>query len=289
MQCLYNAYHMDQKRIRVIKLNGQTEIFDPSKIISSLTRAGAEKGAAEAIVREVESKAYDGMTTADIFAKAFEMLHSAEKRIAARYSVRRAIGELGPTGFPFEKFVADIFKAEGYAVLTDQILKGACAEHEIDVVAYNDAELIAVEVKYHNENGLKSDLKVALYVKARIDDLKEVPLLVAGKERQLTDALLVTNTKFTQSAIGYAMCKNLKLIGWNYPSTEGLEDLIVKYGLYPITCLVSLGMSDKKALLDHGYLLVSDVRDKPDILVECGVDKDRITHIQDEITILFSK
>ena len=78
---------------------------------------------------------------------------------------------LGPTGFPFEQFVAEIFKAEAYSTITDQIVQGKCVEHEIDVVAWKEKELIMVEAKFHTDFNLKSDLKIVLYVKARYDDI----------------------------------------------------------------------------------------------------------------------
>jgi len=278
-----------KRTITVSKANGHKELFDPQKLMLSLVLAGAEHSVAEAIAREVESHAMENMTSNEIFSKAFEILHTAERRIAARYSVRRAIAELGPTGFPFEKFVGDIFLARGYIVLTDQMITGACAEHEVDVVAYSDTELILVEVKFHNEVGIKSDLKVALYVKARMDDLGEVPLLIGGKERMLTAGWLITNTKFTQSALNYALCKNLKLVGWNYPDEGSLEDMINEYNLYPITCLASLDHFDRVTLIGKGVVLVTDIIKNPDVLKDLNISDERIEHVMNEITILFPK
>ncbi len=277
------------KEFKIVKQNGVTEIFDPRKLVDSLQRVGTSESVAEAIVREVESGAFEGMTTNDIYTKAFEILHNAQRRIAARYSVRRAIIELGPTGFPFEKFISHIFSAEGYQTMTDQMMVGECAEHEVDVVAFNDKELIAVEVKFHNELGIKSDLKVALYIKARIDDLKDAEHMIHGEKRKLTNGWLITNTKFTQSAINYALCKNLNLIGWNYPTNRSLEDLIIKYNLYPITCLTSLDAFDRKTLIEKGLVLVSDIQNDPNILKDIGKAPERVQHILDEIAILFSK
>ncbi len=272
----------------VTKANGKKELFSEEKLASSLVMAGADKEVSGAIAREVKSKIHDGITTDAIYSLALDIAHTAERRIATRYSVRRAIAELGPTGFPFEKFVAEIFKAKGFQVLTDQIMHGACTQHEVDVVAFNDKELIVVEVKFHNEVGIKSDLKVALYVKARHDDLKEVTHMVAGKERAYTDGWLVTNTKFTQSAVEYAMCENLKLVGWNYPVKGNLEDLIVEHSLYPITCLSSLSTTQKQALIAEGITLVHQLQDQSISLPENIISPEELQHMRDEITILFS-
>jgi len=58
--------------------------------------------------------------------------------------------------------------------LTDQKVRGKLVEHEIDVVAWNEEKLIMVEAKFHNQLGVKTDLKVILYVKERFDDLSAV-------------------------------------------------------------------------------------------------------------------
>jgi len=98
--------------------------------------------------------------------------------------------------------------------------------HEVDVVAYNAKKLIMIEAKFHNELGTKSDLKVVLYIKARFDDLAENVFNYGGQNRKITDSWLVTNTKFSSTAIHYGVCKNLTMIGWNYPEKGNLQDMI---------------------------------------------------------------
>ena len=134
----------------------------------------------------MERELVDGITTKEIYHKAFELLHKEEKPIALKYSLKRAIMELGPSGFPFEKFVAEIFKFKGYTAETGKLVKGFCVEHEVDVVAWNKDKLIMCEAKFHNDPGMKSDLKVALYVKARFDDLRKMTYKY-GKERKLDE------------------------------------------------------------------------------------------------------
>jgi len=64
----------------------------------------------------------DGMTTADIYGQAFALLRKRHGPTAVKYSIRRAMLELGPDGFPFEKFVARI---SSYSAMKrdDQTLK----------------------------------------------------------------------------------------------------------------------------------------------------------------------
>lgn len=273
--------------LQIIKSDGKKELFNEQKLILSLVLAGASRSVAESVLKEVRAVITPGMSTHDIYRVARSILHDSQRHIVARYSLRRAVAALGPTGFPFEKFVSEIFRARGFEVMTDQMITGGCTTHEVDIVAYNDTELIMTEVKFHNEVGIKSDLKVALYVKARIDDLKAVTHSIAGKDRVCTDGWLVTNTKFTQNAIAYALCEHLTLIGWNYPTKNSLEDLIVGHKLFPITCLASLQKTHTDALLKDGIVLISHLKKELQLL-DGLVDSTTKQHVIDELQTNFS-
>ena len=194
--------------------------------------------------------------------------------------------ELGPSGFPFEKFIAEIFKARGFKAQTNLMARGHCVEHEIDVIAWNDLKLIIAEAKFHNDTGLKSDLKVDLYVKARFDDLKETLFSADGKERKFDEAHLITNTKFTSHAIDYAKCSRLALIGWNYPAQGNLHNMIEDFNLHPITALTALSGSEKRNLLSQGIVLSKQLSDR-EILKNAGIKETRIDTVLQEIKELF--
>jgi hypothetical protein len=238
------------------------------KLSASLLHSGASHEAIEKVISHVLPELRDGMTTNDIYTHAFSVLQEINKPVARSYSLRRAVMDLGPSGFPFEDFVAEILKAKGFKCETRQTVLGGCVPHEVDVVAYNDKKLIMIEAKFHNELGTKSDLKVVLYIKARFDDLHDNVFNYGGTNRHITDCWLVTNTKFSSTAIHYAVCKNLTLIGWNYPENGSLQDMIEGEGLHPITCLVSLSASDKRMLLGGGVVLCSAIKNDPNLLTE---------------------
>lgn len=271
--------------IEIVKANGQREIFLPDKLRNSLIRARATPSVAESIALHVEKELSDGMTTKDIYRHAFELLEKKLKPVALRYSLRKAVMDLGPSGFPFEKFVAEIFKAKGYKTETGVVMLGECVPHEVDVVAWNENKLIIVEAKFHNVLGIKSDIKVALYIKARFDDLANTFFDYGGK-RKIDESWLVTNTKFSEQAIHYAECKNMKLVGWNYPQKGSLQDLIEDASLHPITCLRSISGSEKQMLLTAGVVLCKSIEEDPQLAVDVGIHAEKVKEMLKEISQL---
>jgi len=258
--------------ITITKSDGTKELFEEEKLVSSLKRVGASPDAIEHIVDEVEKNMREGMTTTDIYRLAFVLLRTHAKHVAVRYSVRRALAELGPDGFPFEKFVARIFETWGYEAITDQQVMGSCIPHEMDVVAWKGDTLAMVEAKFHNELILKSDIKVALYIKARFDDIALNKFNYGGVTRSLTERWLFTNTKFTEQAVKYGACNNLKMIGWNHPQHDNLHEIIEKYKLFPITCITGLTHNQKRDLVGRGVILCTDAIAHPEALKSIGLN-----------------
>lgn len=275
-----------KKPIYIKKADGTLEPFNESKLVESLEHVGTEPEIILKITDKVKKEIKDGMTTGQIYHLAFSHLRESKNNIATKYSLRRALSELGPNGFPFEKFIAAILKTQGYETVTDQVVYGGCVPHEVDVIAWKDNELIMIEAKFHNEFGFKSDVKVALYIKARFDDLKDNIYEYGGKKRKITDGWLVTNTKFTDQAIHYAECKGLKLIGWNYPAQNNLQDMIEKSGLHPFTLLTTLSATQKKHLLAQGIILCEDIVHHQVLLKEQGMSTEDIAKVLKEIDTL---
>ncbi|MEK7505276.1 MAG: ATP cone domain-containing protein [Patescibacteria group bacterium] len=256
--------------VLVKKSGGDLEPFEPSKLIESLQRAGAKEEIIRGIVSEVSNSLKEGMSTHEIYKTAFELLRKTARPLAARYSLKRAVLELGPTGFPFEDFLAEIFRAKGFSVWTRQTLEGKCVSHEVDLVAERAGRKIIGEAKFHNELGLKSDLKVALYVSARVEDIRN-----KNPENKI-EGLLITNTKFTKAATEYANCAGLTLIGWSSPRYGNLHDLIEETGAHPITSLTSLSRSEKFELIARGVMLCRDLGMRREELVRLNISEKKI-------------
>jgi len=265
------------------KSSGELEVFNKAKLLDSIEKAGASMFVAEDVANKIEAKLKEGMPTSMIYTQAFKLLRKKESRPAIRYSLRRSIASLGPTGFPFEDFVGEIFKEKGYKIINDLMVEGHCIEHEIDIVAYNDDHLIMTEIKFHNQLMLKSDVKVALYIKARFDDLVGVEFNIEGKKRKMTQGLLLTNTKFTENAIKFGACAGVNMIGWNYPAKGNLHDLIEETGLHPLTCLTTLSGREKKLLLDKEIVTCKNLKSKIDILTDMQLTDGRIARVLKEI------
>ncbi|MEX0934858.1 MAG: ATP cone domain-containing protein [Candidatus Paceibacterota bacterium] len=257
---------------RIQKSDGSQEKFDPEKLRESLLKSGASKEEAEDVVEHILSEVKDGTTTKFIYDHAFELLKQAEGGVAARYSMRRALAELGPSGFPFERFVGELFRAEGYEVEVGKELEGECVSHEVDIVAQMDGDWVVGEVKFHKESHVKSDVQVALYVHARFMDLKKSNFDGIADDKE-PHGTLITNTKFTSHAIKYGECAGLEMVGWSYPEKGNLQDRIEQSMLQPLTMLTKLSGAEKRVLLESGHALCREIRDNPEILDEVGIDR----------------
>lgn len=274
--------------LKVLKADGSIEAFDPDKLERSLINSKASPADISKIIDHVRNEVGNGITTGQIYKHAFFLLHKLKSPAAYRYSMRQAVSNLGPSGFPFEKYIAEIYKSQGLTAEINQQVKGGCTTHEVDVVAWNDARLLMTEAKFHNQRGMKCDLKVVLYVKARFDDLLEATHFYGGKRRKITENVLITNTTFTTTAIEYGMCKGMHMIGWNFPGRGSLQQMIEDGDLMPVTCLSTLHAGDLRLLLDAGLVLCKQIRDNLTILIDAGLPRNKAQAIVDEVKSIYA-
>ena len=233
----------------VIKASGKKEEFDPEKILRTLLRAGASRNLANDIVSQVKSKIHDLITTREILDMALDLLKNKQPEVGARYDLKRAIMNLGPTGFPFEQFFAEILRYYGYKTKVGQTVQGKITDHEVDVIAEKNSEKYMIECKYHNSLGVYTNIRVALYIYARFLDLK----------KKFKQPWLSTNTKCSTKAILYAKGVGMKITSWKYPKNESLQELIEKKNLYPITILKSVNNNIKTKLSKAGIMLAKNL------------------------------
>lgn len=242
------------KPVNVIKATGEIEPFSEEKVTASLIRAGADRQVAEKILMKIKPTLYPNIPTFEIYSAIMKALKKEKRALAERYNLKKAIMDLGPTGYPFEKFVEGVLQSQGYKTKINQIITGNCISHEVDIVAQNDKKYL-VECKFHSISGGRTDIKDALYTYARFLDVKQ--------KENFDAAWLITNTKVTQEVKTYALCVGIKVTAWDYPETNSLNELVDKSELQPITALISLSTEKKKDLIQKGIIYCKDLASCP--------------------------
>jgi len=273
---------MTDKPIEIKKASGEYVDFDESKLRHSLERSGASESEISQVVGEINALLYGGISTEEIYKKAFSLLRKSSRAKAARYKLKKAIYELGPTGFPFERFVGEILKFEGFKTQVGVIVKGHCVNHEVDVIAEKEEQHYMVECKFHSDQGNHCDVKIPLYIQSRFLDLERQWKNHPGHDVKFHQGWIFTNTRFTPDAIRYGNCVGLRLVGWNYPKQGSLKDRIDVSGLHPVTCLTTLTKFEKEKLLDKQVVLCKELCHRPTLLEEIGIHKQRKKRILKE-------
>ncbi|MBI2621641.1 MAG: restriction endonuclease [Candidatus Levybacteria bacterium] len=267
--------------LQVIKADGTSEDFSEEKLLSSIRRAGVPSRLHSLVLEHIKKRIYDNIPTYEIYRHIEEFLEeNNEPYVRTKYSLKSSIMQLGPTGFPFEVYVAQILKAQGFQTEIGTFLVGKCVNHEIDIVAKSKDKKIFVECKFHNRPGIKSQIHVSLYTKARFDDIRQ--------KHNFSKALLVTNTKITSDALSYALCEGIDVISWTYPEDSSLRELIEKYKLYPITQLSYLSLTQKQELLSRDVVLIKQICENPNFLNQINIPKNKIEEIIKEANFVCS-
>ncbi len=275
------------EKVIIQKHSGEKEAFDPDKLHASLRRAGASPALAKKVEESILPMLEDGMTTAAVYRKAFRELRKMQRATAARYSLKKAIMELGPSGYPFEHFVGQLLKNMGYEIEVGRVVQGQCVKHEVDVVAHNDHQQFMVECKYYNSQGKYCNVRVPLYIHSRFMDIEKRWRSTPGLEKRSFHGWVFTNTRFTEDAMEYARCVGLRMVSWDYPRKEGLRDMIQKTGLFPVTVLTHLNQKQKQALLEKEVVLCRQLYQQRGMLdtlgLKPGIKKKVISEIEDLI------
>lgn len=115
------------------KSSGEQVKFSVEKLKNSLIKSGADRALAEKITTNVRDELFQGISTKEIYNRAFAMLKATKSHLASKYKLKKAIYELGPTGFPFERYVAAILEASGYQTRVGEIINGRCVKHEVEI------------------------------------------------------------------------------------------------------------------------------------------------------------
>ncbi|MBO0341472.1 ATP cone domain-containing protein [Flagellimonas profundi] len=267
------------KSVNLIKHSGDVVPFDRKKLIHSLQRAHASDVLIQQIVEQVEHQIQDGMTTKKVYQLAFTMLRKKSRVSASRYKLKKALMELGPSGFPFEKLVGELMGREGFSTQVGVIVAGNCVQHEVDVIAQKENVHYMIECKYHSDQGRFCNVKTPLYIHSRFLDVEKQWVRQKGHGAKLHKGGVYTNTRLTTDAIQYGNCVGLLLCSWDHPNGNGLKDRIDRAGLHPLTALTTLTKGEKTKLLDKGIVLCKDIHENPMLLDDIGISRSRQKNI----------
>lgn len=272
--------------IRVKKYSGELVPFDQQKFRISLTKSGASMEAVDDIVQSILPIIYDGIHTKELYRLAHTQLRKRASSFAARYSLKRALKDLGPGGFHFEKWTARIFEYMGYETLTGEILQGRAVSHEIDVLALKEESLTIVECKFKNSTEAKTSVITPMYFLSRLKDLESLTFPYFNKNCPITSGWMVTNAYFTTDSIDFAAHYGLNLLSWDYPVGESIKNRVDFAGLYPLTCLTNLTKNEKKSLLASGCILVKDLVKNAHVLDNLRLSKSKERKVLEEAQAL---
>lgn len=245
--------------VTIVKASGVKEPFSEEKIVRSLSKSGLSLDMASQTVDYLKRHLKPDMTTSAIYGHVSSYLQkNAPVENYFNYGLKRAVMEMGPSGFPFETLVSDVLKKEGYKTEVDVTTQGKCVTHEIDVVAQKENDRYFIECKYHNTPGYKTDVQVALYSYARFLDVDSAR---RQSETGVTNhSWLITNTKITADAFDYSHCVGLNVTTWTKPDGQGLQDMIIASGLHPVTLLNEIPRDKIKFMLDTGLVTCSRLK-----------------------------
>ncbi len=272
---------MELSTIHITKRNGEKTLFNVQKLIDSLNRTGASIEIIEQVINEVGQNLVDGMSTHKVYQMAYAILRKKSHRVAGKYRLKKAIFELGPTGYPFERFVGELLKNQGYNIEVGKIVQGHCVQHEVDVVAEKDNRKFMIECKFHQQPNRKTDVKVSLYIHSRFLDVEKEWKKKEEGHLNFHQGWIVTNTRFTDDAIQFGKCAGLNMISWDYPASGSLRERIDLSGLHPITALQTITKKEKQTLLEMDRVLCRNIT--KDDLMTIGIRENKIKKVLKEV------
>mgnify|MGYP000150217789 CR=1 FL=1 len=225
----------------------------------------------------MERRAYDGISTRELLDIVFEELAKVEPIFLEIVDLRSALGRLRSKP-DFEVYARILLRSIGFKTKPNLMIKGKCLEYEVDGLAYSNGEVYIVEAKHHSNPHTYTKLEDVMAIFSKYMDIVE-----GFREGIHTinpaGVIIVCNTKFTEHAIRFAECKGIKLMAWRYPKSRGIEDIIRKGHLYPVSILKNLDNEEMYKLLDSGIILLMDLT-KIDPSMSIGIPRCRIIQLK---------
>jgi hypothetical protein len=267
--------------MEILKASGNLQDFSQGKLTSNLRRVGLREEDIDRVIISLNghiSQAGDRhLSTKDLRHLVAETLLNFGEgdgvKWRARYLLKEALYAMGPGGHNFEEYVGRLFAVDGFEVAVATILQGKCVTHEVDVYAKKEGQYNFVECKFHNDEGTRTEVTVAMYTHARFRDLHnghesghshpprpdhDHNADHAANKGHVDVGWLATNTKLTEQALDYARCANIQVLSLYLPEHNSITDRVFSRGLFPITSLSPL-KSFAGELIPAGFVLARDV------------------------------
>ena len=81
------------KNIKITKYSGEKVKFSADKLRASLKKTGAEKETIDLIIKTVKDELYQGISTKEIYNRAYTLLKHQKSYFASKYKLKKDIYE----------------------------------------------------------------------------------------------------------------------------------------------------------------------------------------------------
>jgi len=246
--------------VLVTKANGSRQLFDKNKIVKTCMRMGATRRDAFEVADKIEKRLYNGISTVKILQMLFQFMRKYKPHVSQIYDLRKGLSLMSSKP-EFEIFVQYLLSHNGFEVSSNRILKGKCVEHEVDGIAKKNGFTYLVEAKHHVNYHHFTGLDESRIARAVLEDVTEGYDLGRGGLK-IDKAMLVTNTKYSDYAMQYGVCKDILQIGWSTPVNLSLQSMIEEKNLYPLSCVKGINVDTRLHLADSGVVLINQVTEE---------------------------
>jgi hypothetical protein len=246
--------------VMVTKANGSRQLFDRNKIVKTCMRMGATRRDALEVAGKMEKRLYDGISTAKILQMLFQFMRKYKPHFGQIYDLRKGLSLMASKP-EFEIFVQNLLSHNGFDVSSNRILKGKCIEHEVDGIAKKNGVTYLVEAKHHVNYHIFTGLDESRIARAVLEDVTEGYDLGRGGLK-IDKAMIITNTKYSDYATQYGVCKDILQIGWSTPANLSLQSMIEEKSLYPLSCVKGLNIDTRLRLVDSGLVLINQIMEE---------------------------
>jgi len=124
--------------------------------------------------------------------------------------------------------------------------------------ATKDGLTYIVEAKHHINYHSLTGLDESRIARAIIEDVTDAYTRGVTKTK-IDRAMIVTNTKYSEHAINYGICRDILQVGWASPDGFGIRDTVEKYHLYPLSCLRGLSAETRLRFVEVGIVLIKQL------------------------------